>query len=126
MTKPLLLIVDDEPDIARFVGDVAESIGFEVLIAGNAIEFQQHYINQELTGIVMDIVLPEIDGIELINWLAENNSHASIIFMSGYDTLYIDTAKNLGVRKGLQVLGTLSKPFTVEELEPLLKRIINF
>jgi len=126
MTKPLLLIVDDEPDMAQFVGDIGEQVGFDALITNSAAEFQKSYISNQPSAIVIDIVMPDMDGIELINWLSENNCNTPIIFISGYDVLYLETAKKLGNRKGCHVIGTLTKPFKVEELEPLLQKIINY
>lgn len=126
MEKPLLLIVDNEFDMARFVGDVAEPLGFNILIATSDIEFQEIFIAKKPSAIVMDIVMPGMDGIELVNWMSDHDYHSHIIFMSGYDVLYIETAKLLGQRKGCHVVGTLSKPFTAEELEPLLLQIINY
>ncbi len=126
MTKPLLLIVDDEPDMAEFVGDVGDQSGFDVLIATSAREFQDLYLSKNPFAIVMDIVMPGMDGIELINWLCENDCNAYIIFMTGYDSLYIETAKKLGSRKGCRIIGTLTKPFTESELEPLLQQIFHY
>ena len=125
MIKPQLLIVDDELDIAEFVGDVGKALGFDVTTSKSGTEFQDKYSTRKPSAIVMDIVMPDKDGIELINWLCEKKCTAPIILMTGYDVLYVETAKKLGLKKGCRVIGTLRKPFTEEELEPLLQKIIN-
>lgn len=125
MAKPVLLVVDDEPDIAEFVKEVGQSVGFEVKVATNAREFQEIITYENPSGIVMDIVMPDMDGIELINWLCANDCTAPILFMSGYDAVYLEAAKVLGSSKGCHIVGALSKPFTIDELEPMLQRIFN-
>ncbi|MCK5665056.1 MAG: response regulator [Thiotrichaceae bacterium] len=126
MTKPILLIVDDEPGIAKFVGEAGKLVGFDILIANSAKEFKQYYASTVPAGIVLDIVMPDMDGIELINWLADFDCSVPITLMSGHNALYIDVAKKLGIRKGCQIIGTLSKPFSLDELKPLLQKNINY
>ncbi len=124
MAKPLLIVVDDEPEIAKFVGNAGELVGFDILIAASVNEFQKLYTSRNPLGIILDIVMPDKDGIELINWLAEQGYSSSIIFMSGYDQVYLKAAIQLGAKKGCRVVGSLTKPFTLNELEPLLQQII--
>ena len=125
MTKPLILIIDDELDMAEFVGEIAESRGFDVLISTSAIKFQQMYKSKQPSVIVMDIVMPDMDGIELIGWLADNSSTTPIILMSGYNPFYLEMTEKLGKRKSCNIVGTLIKPFTSEELDVLLQQIVN-
>ena len=125
MTKPILLIIDDEQDMAEYVGEIAEPLGFDVIISTSAREFQQNYTATQPSVIVMDIVIPEMDGIELIDWLAEINCTVPIILMSGYNAFYLEMAEKLGNRKSCNIIGTLIKPFTSEELEPFLQQTLN-
>ena len=124
MSKPLLVVVDDEPDIAAFVGDVGEFIGFDVVTTYSSRQFQQACLSTPPSAIVMDIVMPDIDGIELIGWLSEQKISAPIIIMSGYDG-YIGMTELLGEKQGLTIVGTLTKPFRIDDIEPLLLKIID-
>ena len=63
MNKPLLVIIDDELDVAEFVGEVGKSVGFDVLITTTSRDFQNILISQKPSAIVMDIVMPDMDGI---------------------------------------------------------------
>lgn len=125
MTKPLLIVVDDQPAITKFVDDVAVKIGFEVRSTFSAREFQQAYLSTDPVGIVMDIVMPDMDGNELLQWLAEQGSMTPVVLMSGYDDQYLDTAKRLGEARGVVVVGTLVKPFLMGELEKILVDIFQ-
>ena len=120
MGKPLLLIVDDEPDLGEFVQDVAESSGFEVKLASSAKQLMDFWSSEGASAIAMDIVMPDMDGIELIGWLAKQECAAPIIVMSGYEGRYSGSASALGRAGGINIIGTLAKPFGAEELEMLL------
>lgn len=125
MSKPQLLIVDDEPDMAKFLSDVAEGMGFDVKIATSAKEFQDIYSATTPAGILMDIVMPEMDGNELLEWLALQNKYTPVILMSGYDGEYLQTAATLAEARGAIIIAGLAKPIRIIDLEPLLKDIYN-
>ena len=73
--------------------------------------------------LIIDIVLPEIDGIELIDWLANGLNTPPVILISGYSGKYLNLAKHLATAKGIEVLGMLEKPFSIEKLEELLQKV---
>jgi CheY-like chemotaxis protein len=125
MSKPQLLIVDDEPDMARFLSDVAEGMGFDVKIATSAKAFQEIYNATTPAGILMDIVMPVMDGNELLEWLALQNKTTPVILMSGYDGEYIQTTATLAQARGAIIIAGLAKPIQLNDLKPLLKDIYN-
>jgi EAL domain-containing protein (putative c-di-GMP-specific phosphodiesterase class I)/CheY-like chemotaxis protein len=124
MSKLKILIVDDEPDFAEFVGDVAESMGFDVIWTDEPTEFSTLY-NADLNIIVLDLFMPNIDGIELLRFLSEHESNASIIFMSGKDQGVLHSAQEIAVEQGMNVLGILSKPFLVKQLQYVLEKYVQ-
>jgi len=125
MNKPKLLIVDDEPDMAEFVGEVAEDMGFESIIALNAADCLELAKTSHPAAIVMDVVMPNMDGVELVRKLGESATGLPIIVMSGYEQLYTDMVNTLADNAGLIILGKLSKPFTATDLEPLLSQVLE-
>lgn len=125
MSNPCLLIVDDEPDMIAFVSDVAEEMGFSCLTATNAKECLELYQSGKPAGIILDVVMPDMDGIELIQVLVKLNCTAPIIAMSGYQKIYLDILETLANEQNIVVLGTLSKPFLASDLEQLLTQILE-
>ena len=123
MISKKLLVVDDEVDFAEFVVDVAEGMGFEVISTSDASEFASLY-TIDLDIIVLDLFMPGIDGIELLRFLSDNDSQASIIFKSGKDKGVLHTAQELALEQGMTVLGVLQKPFLAKELEDILSKYI--
>lgn len=61
-----LLIIDDDPDIRQVLQDRLESLGYTVETAGNALEAMLAMEKMLPTGILLDFMLPAIDGLELL------------------------------------------------------------
>ena len=119
-----LLVVDDEIDFARYVGEVGEYLGFDVLLTDNPMEFSTLY-SDTIDVVVLDLFMPGADGIELLRVLANNNSQASVVLISGKDTSVLYSAKELATEQGITVLGTLQKPFRAQELEVILNTYVK-
>lgn len=124
MTKPLLIAVDDDPGMAKLVKNAGELAGFDVRITTSVTEFQGVWEENNPSIILMDIIMPDMDGVELLMWLAEQKCSAPIILMSGYEGKFLKMAEHLGTAKGDNVIGTLTKPFKVDELEVMLKDVL--
>ncbi len=125
MTGPALYIVDDESDMGSFVSDVAEDMGFETKSVTSAKELMALVEDRLPSGIVMDVVMPDMDGIELVQWLGKRGYLVPIILMSGFDSQYINVAESLGTHHGAMIAGSLRKPFTASELELHLNQILE-
>ena len=90
----------------------------------NADAFKRAYETFAPTLIVLDIVMPRTDGIELIKWLIERGATASIIVASGYNALYAKMAATLGSDRGLSV-SFLDKPFKIDALRDAIRESEN-
>ena len=115
-----LLVVDDEPQFAEFVRRVAESLGYEVAVTHHAHQFQDAYQKVDPTVIVLDVVMPDIDGVELIGWLAERDCRAELIVVTGFDESYLGWAERLGAANGLERINCFSKPVRLRDLRSAL------
>lgn len=121
MAGDRLLVVDDEPEVARQIRRIAEEIGFEVTAATDAAAFRRAYAGGDPTVIVLDIVMPDTDGIELVNWLAEQRANAALILVSGFDPRYLGAAAEIATNKGLDVIAALTKPLDTATFRAALR-----
>ena len=122
--NPSMIVIDDDPDMANLISFTAQSLGIDVRIATNARVFMELYDKNEPSIIVMDVVIPDMDGIELLGWLTDKNCVAPIILMSGYGEKYIKPASHIASAKGIAIVGELTKPFQIEDLKTLLRNVL--
>ena len=118
-----LLVVDDEAAICDFVRQVAEGVGFTVTTAVNHDQFKSAYAEFQPTAILLDLVMPDVDGIALLGILAEANCQAKIMIMSGYHPELLKSGFRLGDGYRLDVKGTLRKPFGSNDLRTALQQL---
>jgi CheY-like chemotaxis protein len=117
-----LLIVDDEPAIAEMIGSVASARGYAVTTTSDAAAFLAAAALAP-DVIVLDLSLPDTDGVELLRHLAEGGCRAKILIVSGFDERVLETSGRLGAALGLDVAGTLNKPIRIAELRSALARL---
>lgn len=116
-----LLVLDDEVDFGSFVRNVAEDAGFEVVVLDDAHAFKSVYEKFAPHKIVLDVVMPEIDGIEIMKWLASVGSTASVVLVSGYSPNYIKAAELMAKAEAGIKVTVLTKPMSVSDLTRVLE-----
>jgi EAL domain-containing protein (putative c-di-GMP-specific phosphodiesterase class I) len=114
-----ILVVDDEIEIGEFIAAAAENLGLECIFTTDAIAMEQ-LLTPDVGLIVLDLMMPEMDGIEAMRRLSELKCKAGIVLMSGISTRVLETAEKLARSLDLVVVGHLSKPFKISDLEAIL------
>jgi len=119
--KECILLVDDEEVIRDLGESILRGLGYEVVTASNGEEALRVYKERcdEIALVIMDRVMPKIDGIESYKLLKGINPHVRVIISSGYAA---DEALNL---KELGVLGFLDKPYRMAEMARMVRRSID-
>jgi CheY-like chemotaxis protein len=120
MPEKRLLVCDDEAAVGRFVQNVAAPLGYDVRVTTSGVGLTEIYDDFKPTIILLDMVMPDMDGNEVIMWLADRGCTARLIIMTGYHPDYASHAKVLARYKGLGPVMALDKPFGVEELASAL------
>lgn len=123
MSPNRLLIVDDEVAFGAFIVEVALRSGYDARATSDARTFKQDYADFRPTIIILDLSMPEIDGIELLRFLEAQRCEAGILIVSGFDQRVLDSAAHLGIARGLRMLGTIPKPVRVATLHELFGRL---
>lgn len=120
MNEKRLLIVDDEPAFGEFVRQVALALGYEVKVTTDGQACQECYPAFQPTTIMLDMVMPDMDGNELLLWLLQQGYSADLVITTGYNPDYASDAKTLAEFNGLRTVTTLVKPFSLARLRALL------
>ncbi len=82
-----ILIVDDEPDIRDLISDILDDEGYNVTSAGNGAEARAALSLKKPTVILLDIWMPDVDGISLLREFMSEDPQLTIIMMSGHGTI---------------------------------------
>ncbi len=123
MAQPRLLLIDDEPALAEFLANAAHATGFEPVITAEDEEFRKEFRANRPDMVALDLGMPGMDGVELLRFLADEDYHAPVLIVSGFDRRVLESAFRLGEALGLVMAGPLEKPVRLEELENELQRL---
>ena len=122
MNPKRLLIVDDEPGFGEFVRRVALTLDYEVTVTTHGQAFQKCYAEVQPTLIIIDMIMPGIDGNELVLWTLQQGYTHDLIITTGYGADYAQDAKTLAEFMGLRTVTTLVKPIALPQLRAALSR----
>lgn len=107
-----ILVVDDEPGIRELLSEILNDEGHSVDLAENATAARRLRKNDAYELILLDIWMPDTDGLTLLQeWVDAGDLNSAVIMMSGHAT--IDTAVQ-ATRIG--AMGFLEKPITLQKL----------
>jgi two-component system, response regulator, stage 0 sporulation protein F len=107
-----ILVIDDEESIRTLLKDVLEKAGHHVIQASDGREGLTAYQKNKVDLVMMDILMPDTDGLEATLQLTREYLDAKIIAMTGAqgDKNFLDVAKLFGARR------VFEKPFDLEKL----------
>ena len=106
MSAPFILIVDDEPGIARLCERILTRAGFRALSFTEPKKAMSYLRKNYVDLLLVDIRMPEIDGFSLVNFAKEQQPDIASLIMTGFGT--VETAI-LALRQGVD--GLILKPF---------------
>jgi two-component system, OmpR family, alkaline phosphatase synthesis response regulator PhoP len=119
-SKATILLVEDEENLHEALKLNLEMEGYEVSSAYNGTEALKKVANEYFDLIVLDIMLPEVDGIAVTESIRVNNNDVPILILSAKNS---STDRVLGLKKGAD--DYLTKPFNLEELLLRVEKLIE-
>ncbi len=124
MSQYKLLVVDDDERIRSYIENVGREMGYETRalegpdnLGTTLQEFEPH-------AVLLDLVMPGTDGVEILKRLAMRNCAVPILLMSGMDGRTLGAAGRLGREHGLRICGGMEKPFTPDQLRAALEEVM--
>lgn len=118
-----VLVIDDEEDICEIIAELAERRGLSVKTLSDAANTQKTIESFPPDFIMLDLMMPGIDGVELLRLLAEYAKGAKLCLMSGSDARVLNSARRLGSAHGLDVVAALEKPLDIQALNSLFEQV---
>ena len=117
--EKLILIVDDELGIRELLRECLEDEGYVVKLAENALEADKIVKEQRFDLVLMDVWLPDMDGVSLFKRFLSNGITTPVIMMSGHASI---TSALEAIRIGARDF--LEKPLSLSKLLPLVDKHI--
>lgn len=118
---PRLLILEDDALLAELIRLVGASAGLEGEVAASPAELFRLVDLHPDAALMLDIIMPEMDGLEVLRELARRGFRGPIQVLSGCEPIYLDTVGRLAERQGLNLRGTFQKPATPAQLQALVE-----
>lgn len=117
-----ILVVDDEAHIADMVSHLLTELGYQTVPANSGREAQTRFDQaaKPMDLVITDIVMPEMNGVELVKQLRQKKPELKALYMSGYTT---QAALQIGVLKPKTAF--LQKPFNFETLAQSVRNLLD-
>ncbi len=117
-----VLVVDDEPLVRAFAEAGLKGLGYKVWVAESGHQALEIYAghSREIDCVLLDLIMPEIGGLETFRRMRKINPQVQVIFASGYSTGEI-----LRDAQDAQEADFLGKPYTLEGLSVMLRKVVS-
>lgn len=115
-------VMDDDTAVASVAVSMVEALGGAGRTVTRLPELMALVEQWQPTHLIIDLVMPEVDGVQVLQALGEAGCRASIIVCSGMSDGVLDAAMRSATGHGLSVAGVLSKPFRLRDLKALLEK----
>ncbi len=118
---PVIYLLDDEPEMLSLLNDMVEDVDMHAQCFDRAkVFFEQvtQFVPNSL--LVLDLHMPEMDGIEVMRRLATIDNPPALILISGHDIGVLHSAEKLGKVHNLEIISSLNKPIHLGNFQKLL------
>jgi DNA-binding NtrC family response regulator len=115
-----ILIVDDEKQILNILSELLKKWGYNPVQARSGMEALEKFKDMSIDLVITDMVMPEMDGLSLVNKILEIRPNTLIIILTGYPSF--DSAVQ-SIRGG--AFDYLAKPVNSEELKIKIQRSLE-
>jgi len=120
---PRVLVIDDQETVRTFCRDALEKSGYAVEVASGAAEGIDMYRACPADVVLMDVLMPKMDGADATEALLREFPDARVVAMSGgilrHPLFFLQHAQSKGA------IGTIGKPFTAEVLNAVVEKTLN-
>ncbi len=115
-----ILVVEDDPDISQLLEINLKDIAFQVDVVNNGVDGLNRASNHDYQLIVLDLMLPGMDGLELCRRLRSQSVNIPVLMLTARSS---ELDRVLGLELGAD--DYLTKPFSIKELQARVKAILR-
>jgi len=119
MSKGNILIVDDDESVRSVLKDYLESVGYAVVTADSGEDALQKFMPGKFDSVISDLVMPKIDGMELLKQIRQKDTRVVFLMITGYPSL--ESAIE-AMKEG--AYDYVTKPFKFEDVGIKLERAL--
>jgi EAL domain-containing protein (putative c-di-GMP-specific phosphodiesterase class I)/ActR/RegA family two-component response regulator len=121
--QPVALVVDDDAGLRKFGAAMSEEAGFRAESAATGAEALAAIETLHPAVVLLDLQMPDKDGIHVMQIMASAKSDAKLILLSGIDGRTLTVSTEIARQRGLSVVASLQKPVPAEKLRQILHRL---
>jgi two-component system response regulator MtrA len=116
-----LLIIDDQKGVAKVVGLIATTLGYETRVLTSPIRAVDVFLDFHPDVVILDMIMPEKDGIDVLNEILLTGFQPRIVLTSGFSEGYLRLAEGVARFHANDDVAVLRKPFRRDELVAVLQ-----
>ena len=118
---PSVLIIDDDPVILEVISEILRTSGYEVAVAPNGESGIKELGNDYYDLVLTDLMMPDVDGMEILNHVVTQLPKTMCIIFTGYGTIKssVEAIKN-------GAFDYITKPITSDELLVVMEKALKF
>jgi len=120
MEQDLVLIVEDDSEISKILSVNIEDLGLRTVISDNGKEGLKEALSGQFALIILDIMVPLLDGISLLRELRKVDVHTPVLMLTARDS---ELDRVLGLELGAD--DYMSKPFSIREMTARVKALLR-
>jgi len=120
MNKSRILIIEDDPDGRRSVVEAIQECGFDVVAAASGKEGILLFQESEFDSVLSDLVLPDIDGIEVLSQIKRIDGNMPVLIMTAYGTI---SSSVKALKAG--AYDYITKPLDLDDLQSKITRAVE-
>lgn len=118
-TARKVLVIDDEEAFCAMMARMISNLGYKVMTSNQA--KSAHLCEMAGSDIIfIDMMMPEMDGLQVLDELSRCQVKSSIVLMSGAENEVLTTAETIAKQFDLRLIGVLNKPFRESDVLAIL------
>lgn len=118
------LVVDDDRDVLQFFAATLESLDVTADCVSSARKFKQAYSECPYQLLILDVVMPEEDGFQLLDWLCAAKCTTPVAFTSAFSQ-YLQPISQYAKARNMNVAGVWRKPIQSADVAQMIKAMAS-